>query len=76
MEQISPMLPREKMLNYGITSLTDDELLALLRTGTPGNGFHLAQELLQRFGSLYGLLTADLAEFKHVEGLAWRNMPS
>ena len=37
MERISPMLTREKMLNYGITSLTDDELLALfLRTGTPG----------------------------------------
>jgi DNA repair protein RadC len=37
MEDISPMLPREKMLRFGITSLTDDELLALfLRTGTPG----------------------------------------
>ncbi len=49
------LLPREKMLQYGITSLTDAELLALfLRTGTPGKSvFVLSQELLQHFGSLY-----------------------
>jgi len=64
------LLPREKMLNFGITSLTDAELLALfLRTGTSGKSvFILAQELLQHFGSLHGLLNADLDEFRYVEG--------
>lgn len=65
------LLPREKMLNFGITSLTDAELLALfLRTGTSGKSvFILAQELLQHFGSLRGLLNADLDEFRYVEGI-------
>ena len=65
------LLPREKMLNFGITSLTDAELLALfLRTGTSGKSvFILAQELLQHFGSLHGLLNADLDEFRYVEGI-------
>lgn len=64
-------LPREKMLSFGITSLTDTELLALfLRTGTAGKSvFILAQELLQHFGSLHGLLNADLKEFRYVEGI-------
>jgi DNA repair protein RadC len=36
-EEDEPLLPREKLLRYGITLLKDDELLALfLRTGTPG----------------------------------------
>jgi len=65
------LLPREKMLSFGITSLTDTELLALfLRTGTAGKSvFILAQELLQHFGSLHGLLNADLKEFRYVEGI-------
>ena len=65
------LLPREKMLNFGITSLTDAELLALfLRTGTSGKSvFILAQELLKHFGSLHGLLNADLDEFRYVEGI-------
>ncbi|MEE9682539.1 DNA repair protein RadC [Lelliottia amnigena] len=65
------LLPREKMLNFGITSLTDAELLALfLRTGTSGKSvFILAQELLQHFGSLHGLLNAELDEFRYVEGI-------
>lgn len=71
MESVLPMLPREKLLNFGVTSLRDDELLALfLRTGSPGKTvFTLARELLHHFGSLSGLLTAELADFKHVEGI-------
>ncbi|MRS91817.1 DNA repair protein RadC [Enterobacteriaceae bacterium RIT714] len=66
-----PLLPREKMLQFGVDALTDTELLALfLRTGTSGKSvFILSQELLQHFGSLYGLLSADLVQFKHVEGI-------
>ncbi len=63
MEETELLLPREKMLRHGVTLLKDDELLALfLRTGTPGKTvFTLAKELIDHFGSLYGLLTAELA---------------
>jgi len=71
MDTLSPLLPREKMLRDGVTSLTDEELLALfLRTGTRGKDvFTLAKDLLQHFGSLYGLLTAELEAFTQVEGI-------
>ena len=69
-EEDELLLPREKLLRNGVTPLTDDELLALfLRTGTPGKTvFTLAKELIAHFGSLYGLLTADLVQFKHIGG--------
>ena len=64
------LLPREKLLRNGVTLLKDELLALFLRTGTPGkNVFALAKELIAHFGSLYGLLTADLAQFKHVEGI-------
>ncbi|MFK3914276.1 DNA repair protein RadC [Enterobacter cancerogenus] len=71
MNEVLSLLPREKMLRYGITSLTDAELLALfLRTGTQGKSVYvLARELIHHFGSLYGLLTADMAAFKEVDGI-------
>jgi len=71
MEALSPLLPREKILRDGVTSLTDEELLALfLRTGTRGKDvFTLSKDLLQHFGSLYGLLTAELEAFTQVEGI-------
>jgi DNA repair protein RadC len=47
-EEDEELLPREKLLRYGVTLLKDDELLALfLRTGTPGKTvFTLAKELI------------------------------
>jgi len=70
-EETVPLLPREKMLRYGVTSLTDAELLALfLRTGTSGKTvFVLARDLIAHFGSLHGLLTADMEAFKDVDGI-------
>ncbi len=64
-------MPREKMMKLGIRSLTDVELLALfLRTGLRGTDvLTLAKEMLQHFGSLYGLLSADYREFSHVQGI-------
>lgn len=64
-------MPREKMMKLGIRSLTDVELLALfLRTGLRGTDvLTLAKEMLQHFGSLYGLLSADYREFRHVQGI-------
>ena len=71
MEIAEYVLPREKLLALGVDTLTDDELLALfLRTGTPGKDvFALAKEILEHFGSLYSLLTADYSQFSSVTGI-------
>lgn len=63
--------PREKLLQCGAQSLTDTELLAIfLRTGTKeSNVIDLAREVIQHFGGLKKLLTADLMSFCHVKGL-------
>lgn len=63
--------PREKLIARGPGALSDAELLALLlRTGLAGKSvLQLAQELLQRFGGLRGLLNARLDELKQVKGL-------
>ena len=64
-------MPREKMLKFGISALTDVELLALfLRTGTRGKDvLTLAKEMLENFGSLYGLLTSEYEQFSGVHGI-------
>ena len=63
--------PREKLLAHGAASLRDEELLALLlRTGLPGTGvLQLAQQLLDAFGGLGGLLNADADALRRVKGL-------
>mgnify|MGYP003585131777 CR=1 FL=1 len=63
--------PREKLIARGPASLGDAELLALLlRTGLAGKTvLQLAQELLDRFGGLSGLLNAGLADLAQVKGL-------
>ena len=63
--------PREKLLAKGPGSLSDAELLAIfLRTGTKGkSAVDLARELLEKFGSLVGLLGASREAFCAVPGL-------
>ena len=63
--------PREKLLAKGPASLSDAELLAIfLRTGRKGQtAVDLARALLQKFGSIDGLLAAGRAEFCSVPGL-------
>jgi len=63
--------PREKLLLRGPAALGDAELLALLlRTGTAGRGvLQMAQELLDRFGGIAGLLHASADDLKHFKGL-------
>ncbi|WGE91289.1 RadC family protein [Actinobacillus genomosp. 1] len=65
------LMPREKLLAYGVESLTDQELLAIfLRTGIKGMPvMQLSQEVLNGFGSLRELLSADLATFCRIKGL-------
>jgi len=65
------LAPREKLLQSGVTSLTDTELLAiLLRTGAGSTSvLHLASDLLAHFGGLRGLLRADTAELEQRRGL-------
>ena len=63
--------PREKLLARGSQALSDAELLAIfLRTGVAGkSAVDLARDLLERFGSLRGLLKASQEEFCEARGL-------
>ena len=63
--------PREKLLALGPAALADAELIALLlRTGLPGlSVLQLAQQMLDRFGGLAGLLHTGANELKQVKGL-------
>jgi DNA repair protein RadC len=63
--------PREKLLARGPGALSDAELLALLlRTGLPGkNALQMAQELLDRFKGVSGLLHTGADALKLIKGL-------
>lgn len=63
--------PREKLLARGPGALSDAELLALLlRTGLAGKGvLQLAQELVDSFDGLAGLLHASADDLKRIKGL-------
>ncbi len=63
--------PREKLLARGPQALSDAELLALLlRTGMAGkNVLALAQELLDTFGGIAGLLHTSAPDLQRVKGL-------
>jgi DNA repair protein RadC len=63
--------PREKLLAQGPAALADAELIALLlRTGLKGiSVLQLAQNLLDVFGGLAGLLHAGPQDLKRVKGL-------
>jgi DNA repair protein RadC len=63
--------PREKLLANGASSLADAELIALLlRTGMKGTSvLQLAQQMLDRFGGVQGLLHTQTCELKQIKGL-------
>lgn len=65
------LMPREKLLKLGANKLSDEELLAIfLRTGIKGlSVLELSKNVLKQFGSLRGLLTANLDQFCQVKGL-------
>lgn len=59
-------LPRERLEKFGVSSLSNFELLAiLLRSGGPDlNALQLSQYLLSEFGGLSKLLAADIEQLK------------
>lgn len=69
--QTTKLMPREKLLLFGVEALSDAELLALfLRTGTRQLPvLELSQKLLNEFGSLYHLINASHNDFCQKHGL-------
>lgn len=65
------MRPREKAMRYGLSSLSNQELLALfIRTGTAQhNAIELAQKLLLRLGGLKGLAKARIEDLMEIPGI-------
>ena len=63
--------PREELQRRGVENVSDDVLVAvILRSGVRGmNVRDLAQELLQRYGSLTGLASASVAELARMPGM-------
>lgn len=65
--------PREKLLNYGASELSDTDLLAIvLRNGNASTGESAvdhARELLKRFENLKGLDEASIADLTRVKGI-------
>lgn len=63
--------PREKLLERGAAALSDAELLAiLLRVGTRGmSAVDLARYLLQEFGSLGRLMSAEVGKLSAYKGM-------
>jgi len=64
-------LPREKALKYGIQTLSNIELLAIiLRTGTnESTVIELAQEILKKFDGIGGFSNASYQELTQIKGL-------
>ena len=63
--------PREKLLAHGAAALADAELIALLlRTGMKGTSvLQMAQQMLDRFGGVKGLLHSQAGDLKQIKGL-------
>lgn len=63
--------PREKLLQAGVGSLSDAELLAIfLRVGVKGkSAVDLSRDLLSRFGSLNGIFDADINAISQIHGM-------
>lgn len=65
------LAPREKLALKGAEALNDEELLAIfLRTGSCGiSVMVLAPQMLNEFGSLYGILSANREQLANIKGV-------
>lgn len=65
------MLPREKALNYGISSLNNQELIALiLKSGSKTSSvFEIADSLLAKANGFSNLLTLNFEELVQIKGI-------
>jgi len=65
------MRPRERVLQFGIQSLSNAELLAIfIQTGNKNrNAIELSSDILQHFGGFQNLLISSLEDFKDIPGL-------
>ncbi len=63
--------PREKVLNKGVSTLSDSELLALiLKNGTKGVGVsELTYQLLNKYGDLFDLSKVSISELVNNRGI-------
>ena len=64
--------PRERLANQGVDSLSDAELLAILiSTGIRGMPAEkIAEEVVDRFGSLSEMANVPLERFLEIKGLS------
>lgn len=65
------MLPREKALNYGITSLTNEEILALvIKSGSKENSvFDISKDLIKKANGFKNLLSLNYEELLEIKGI-------
>ena len=63
--------PREKVINYGVSYLSNAELLAIiLRTGTKNNNvLRMSEEVLYKLSSIKDLGSITLSELTEVKGI-------
>ena len=63
--------PRERLVEHGADALRNAELIAiLLRTGMKGlSAIHIAEQLLQKFGTLGNLGRASLDDLRQTKGV-------
>ncbi|AZP13454.1 MULTISPECIES: RadC family protein [Undibacterium] len=67
----SDQRPRERLIKYGASALSDAELLAVfLRVGVKGkSAVDLGRDMLAQFGSLNALFAASMTDFSKIHGL-------
>jgi DNA repair protein RadC len=67
----SDQRPRERLIKYGASALSDAELLAVfLRVGVKGkSAVDLGRDMLAQFGSLNALFAANMTDFSKIHGL-------
>lgn len=63
--------PQERLYKYGVESLTDEELIALiLRSGTKKeNVLNLSKRILSVFNGINGILDASIDELINIDGI-------